>query len=159
MNLQQLNQSGQHVWVFVLTAVLALVLTFTLWIIIVLYRDYRQWCDQMQAPPEEEWVKREKRYSFVIRIAILSLTVKIGYGRWLWVSGAWIRILTNERIKPALSLKALNQFSTREDLLDNELLDVFDKQTACDYVCQYIRQRQKRKYFDPRRHLDEDGQP
>lgn len=142
MNLQQINKSGQHVWTFVLTAVVALVLTSVVWITIGLYRDYRQWRDQMKAPPEIEWVKRERQYSFVIRTAVLSLLLKKGYRRWLWVSGAWIRILTNERIKLRVQAK------TSKDPWVNKYLAKFRDQTACDYVCQHIRGEYTSGYFE-----------
>ena len=160
-NLQQLNESGQHVWVFVVTAVLALFLTSAVWIAIVLCRDYRQWREQLQAPSREEWVKRERQYSFVIRTAILLLIVKKGYRRWLWVSGAWIRILTNERINLGVQAKTHKSLKTHKSSWEKECLLYFQDQTACDYVCQYIHQKLDRRLFcfDPGHYLDDEERP
>ena len=153
MNLQQLNESGQNVWVFVITAVLALLLTSAVWMAIVIYREYRQWRDQMKASPEDDWAKRGRQYSFVIRAAILSLILKEGYIRWLWISGAWIRILTNERIKSDRADKLKAQLRTGDDIIKNEARLNFRDQTACDYVCQHIRRKTREHYFsiDPYR--------
>ena len=54
MNLQQLNQSGQNVWSFVVTALVSLLVTAFAWLCLELYNiivDYRR--------------KRKERFSFV----------------------------------------------------------------------------------------------
>ena len=153
MNIQQLNGSGQHIWVFAVTAVLALLLTSAVWMAIVLYRDYCQWHKQMKAPKEVELVKRGRKYNFVIRTAILSLILQKGYKRWLWKSGAWIRILTNERIKLRVQAK------TSKSPFVNQYLAEFRDQAACDYVCEYIRGENPRFFFDPNYFYDGEKQP
>lgn len=105
MNLQQLNDNGLDIWVFITTAIIALMLTMAVWTCISQASDYKLWRKQMRDGEMRvggsndyiPWPKRGKAYSVVIRTAILIMLLWEGHGRWVCITGAWLRILTNER--------------------------------------------------------------
>ena len=150
MNIQQLNGSGQHIWIFVLTALLALLLTYLVWLGIGLYKEYVQWRKQLGTHASPEIAKRGRKYNFVIRTAILIVLLWKGHGRWVWVTGAWIRILTNERIKahhppPKADSHEFPYWRHMARL---------DEWTACDYVSYYNPLVSANDYyFNPRNYL------
>ena len=132
MNIQQLNQSGQQIRVFLITALVALLLTFFIWLCIPHITGTVQWREQLQVCCEKDqsWPKRGKNYHFIVRVAILYMLLRRGYGRWTWISGAWIRILTNERAGVYHDFE-LDDFRPVKELCE-------EGTSACDYVCNYI---------------------
>lgn len=48
MNLQQLNQSGQNVWVFVLTAIVSVLITGFIWFCLELFNSVVKFRDQVK---------------------------------------------------------------------------------------------------------------
>lgn len=131
MNIQQLNQSGQHIRVFVLTALIALLLTFFVWFGMAQLTAYVQWRDQYNAYDRyDSWPKRGKNYHFIIRVVILYMLLRRGHFSWTWISGAWIRILTNERA---------GFFSDFANSTSERVQEFCYRGTACDYVCSNIK--------------------
>ena len=142
MNIQQLNQNGQHIRVFVITACIALLLTFFVWFCIAQITAYAQWREQYKAFDESKpWPKKGKNYHLLVRVCILYMLLRGGCGRWAWITGAWIRILTNERAGVHRDFKNLDQEPV-EEFCDEET-------TACDYVCSYVHGRFVREWFNP----------
>ena len=113
MNIQQLNGSGQKLWVFFVTAVLALLVTGGSWIFfnrVAPHKDkavawYKERVADKRAHDESQ---EAQRYGLLIRMAMLVWLVRNGYASWMWKSGAWMAITTNSK---AL---ARGHFLTRE---------------------------------------------
>ena len=108
MNLQQLNDSGQHLWVFLTTAISSMVLTGTVWLIIVQVNSAKEWirtCEMEQvnydlydpSPPD---------YSIGARLLMLCLLCYRGHTAWLVGSNAYLRILTNSPAEPSVQRSA-----------------------------------------------------
>ena len=144
MNIQQLNQSGQRLSIFVLTALVAVLLTYIVWLCTNQYIGYIQWRKQIGSCLEQgsAWPARGRDYSLGVRVVILLFLLWRGHGWWAWVSKAWIRVLTNERFH-----------TEKPDKVDNRKPFVRDyyQETACDYVCNNIRaQDASFNFFNPR---------
>lgn len=92
MNIHQLNQSGQNIWVFVVTAMATLALTGAAWFCIELANSYRAWEQEKSFN-----YKSVPNHSITSRIALVLLLVKQGRTLWLRRSGAWLCILSNEK--------------------------------------------------------------
>ena len=149
MNLQQLNNNGKQFWIFLITAVVALFLTFFTWLLVEHFEKLVCWRKQIGAVANnnDPWPQRGKEYNILIRLNILILLFQIGHHRWAWHSGAWLRILTNDRAGfrhiPTIEDKAE---SANGDFM-KEYLTLFNSLTACDYCCEHIRYGQSTKAF------------
>ena len=141
MNLQQLNDNGKQFWVFLITAVLALFLTFFVWLLVEHFQRLVYWRKQIAAVANTDnpWPRRGRDYSLLIRLNILIWLLQLGYHRWAWHSGAWLRILTNERAGfrhiPTIEGKA----ETADDNFMKMYITEFNALSACDYFCEHIR--------------------
>ena len=93
MNIEQLNGNGQHVWVFVLTAVVALTITGGSWYVIEQMNSYRKW----QRRSTEQQYDGDTQFSLVVRFAMIALLLSKGHTRWMFQSGAWWRLITDHR--------------------------------------------------------------
>lgn len=126
MNIQQLNNNGQPIWVFAVTAIIAFLLTFSVWLSVTQTLHYLTWHQQMNECTKmgTPWPERGKHYRFVVRVAILIMLLFKGNGRWAYITRAWIRILTNERVGAG-----------RKCELKFDREDKFNNKTACDYIC------------------------
>ncbi|KAL8919488.1 MAG: hypothetical protein Q9208_006773 [Pyrenodesmia sp. 3 TL-2023] len=98
MNLQQLNGSGQTVTDFVVTALLALIITGGTWYVAEVVNVYRTWYRKRR----EDGRLRMKdqpfplpRYSLAERIFMITWLLRDHRGRWMWRSGAFSKILFN----------------------------------------------------------------
>lgn len=100
MNIQQLNQNGQNLWVFFTTAVVALALTGGSWLCSKSTYEAVAWYKEMavatEANDEEE---RKREYGLLLRMAMLIWLVRNGYKTWMWRSGAWIAILLDSKVQ------------------------------------------------------------
>ena len=94
MNIRQLNQNGQNIWVFFTTAVVALLVTGGSWRCSDSIAKARAWYNT-RVPPDRK-VKPE--YGFILRITLLVWLIRNGHGRWMWQSGAWLAILVNSKV-------------------------------------------------------------
>ena len=144
MNLQQLNNSGKHIWVFLITAIVALFLTFFIWMLVEHFEKLVCWRKQISAiaSNNEPWPQRGKDYSLLIRLNILILLLQMGFHRWAWHSGAWLRILTNDRtgFRPTHTIEGKAGPVNGDSM--NLYITTFNTLTACDYFCEHIRYAQ-----------------
>ena len=131
MNIQQLNNNGQNIWVFVVTASVALLLTYLVWLCTEQFVDFTQWRKQMdvRSRTQSPWAIRGRDYNLLIRLAVLAKLLVEGHGRWLWVTGAWIRILENERFMDRPKKIRGRNYPHIEKYYDLRI---------CDYVCECI---------------------
>ena len=87
MNIQQLNNSGQSIQAFLVTAVIILLLTGGLWL-----------CGE-QVNRYHEWVPGETRiYTIVERVRLLVWLYCHRYWAWVRKTKAWWYILANSNI-------------------------------------------------------------
>lgn len=94
MNLQQLNGSGQSVRKFVLTALIALIVTGSTWYIAELVNSFRNWQRKRNRTEDKELAPK---YSVAERVAMIVWLVREGHRTWMTDTGAWSRILCNSR--------------------------------------------------------------
>lgn len=87
MNLQELNHSGQPVWVFVVTTATIFVAAILLWGISYLWA---QFADAPRVPPS-----RYEEKPWRTRISILLWLVSHSYCIWAIRSGIWFSLLTD----------------------------------------------------------------
>ena len=121
MNLQQLNQSGQNLWVFIVTGVIALLVTGVSWLCVEVITSYKG------LPEKGSTDDSRRNESFTFRVALLVWLVKNGHTAWMWHSGAWLCILSNEK---------LGKFSAMARQGSNGEILIIDarREKACDYV-------------------------
>ena len=119
MNIEQLNGSGQHISVFITTAVVTLAVTGGSWFAIEQRNKYRKW---RRRSPDATY-SGKTQFALVVRLAMLAYLVSNGHLRWMLRSGVWWRILINHR----------SRISTRRGSREyrNEEL------TAGEYVSKY----------------------
>ena len=121
MNIQQLNGSGQQVWVFVTTAVAALLITGGSWLCSSLANHtamvwYKERAAGKKALNEE---RKSREYGLLLRIAMLLWLARNGHTLWMWKSGAWAAILTNNDVTKTRSATFIAKYQPM---------------SACDYV-------------------------
>ena len=93
MNLEQLNGNGQHVWVFIFTAAVALAITGGSWFVIEQINSYRKW----QRRSTEEQYDGNSHFTLVVRLAMIALLLSKGHTLWMLKSGAWWRVIVDHR--------------------------------------------------------------
>lgn len=98
MNIQQLNQNGQNIWVFLITAVVALLVTGSSWFLSnAVYRTI-SWYKKLAARSVESEVKGPNReYDFPHRVAMLIWLARRGETAWMLKTGAGLAILINSK--------------------------------------------------------------
>ena len=119
MNIQQLNQSGQNLWVFIVTGVIALLITAVSWFSVEVITSYKGW------PREGSTDNSRRNESLAFRLALLVWLVKNGHTTWMWLSGAWLCILSNGKLGKFSTLGAGYKMDITED-------------DACNYVYESI---------------------
>ena len=137
MNIQQLNRNGQPVWVFILTTVLAVFLTFFVWFLVEQRVGYVRWRRHMitNATCNDSWFEKTIDYNLVTRVAILILLLRKGYYRWAWYSRTWLRILRNDAIGTWLYDQDTSRFLQSRHI------------STCDFVCMNISHGHRFKSF------------
>ena len=90
MNIEQLNGSGQHFWVFVITAVVTLALTGGSWWTIEQINSYGKWRKRRF---EYEYDGKTS-FTLAVRLALIAELASITQAYW-FKSGAWWRVLVN----------------------------------------------------------------
>ena len=118
MNIEQLNGNGQQVWVFILTAVVALTITGGTWFVIEQINSYRKW----QRRSTEEQYDGNTHFSLAARLAMIVLLLSKGHTGWMFGSGAWWRVIIDHR----------SRYIAEYDHRNGSL-------TAGEYVSRYIR--------------------
>ena len=87
MNLSELNGSGKNIWVFLITAVVALLTTGVLWFVLEEVNNYLRWRKGVHNVKE--------LFALGQRIGMLVWLQQHGHTGWMWESGAWWRLLIN----------------------------------------------------------------
>lgn len=127
MNIQQLNGSGQAVWVFVVTAITALLITAGIWYLSEAANTYRHWHRKCA---ELDTTRISHRYGATIgikqpnfdmaeRVAMIVWLQRKGYLSWMRDTGAGWKILLNssEPMMVALKRGGYNQKTSAGDLV------------------------------------------
>ena len=98
MNVQQLNQNGQNIWVFFVTALIALLVTGGSWVLSNAVYKAVSWYKNLSARSAAYDGKDAKQeYDFTHRVAMLVWLVRNGQTAWMWTTGAWLAILINSK--------------------------------------------------------------
>ena len=100
MNIQQLNGSGQKIWVFFTTAVAALLITGGSWLCsnrLATHRAMMWYKERAAAKKREHEELKGEEYGLLLRIAMLIWLVRNGHASWMWKTGAWSAILTDNK--------------------------------------------------------------
>ncbi|KAL8841910.1 MAG: hypothetical protein Q9170_000690 [Blastenia crenularia] len=104
MNLQQLNNSGQTLWKFVITAIVAMLVTAGTWYVFEAANTYRIWLRECSEKKEESDRTRKSHkgptnpsFKVAERVAMIVwlLRHEDGYGSCVRDTGAWWKILVN----------------------------------------------------------------
>ena len=98
MNIEQLNGSGQQIWVFFTTAVAALLITGGSWLCsngLATHKAMLWYKERAAAKKALNEESKSREYGLLLRIAMLVWLVRNGHMLWMWQSGAWAAILTN----------------------------------------------------------------
>ena len=127
MNIQQLNQSGQNIWVFIVTGVLALLITGMSWFCVEVITSYKGW------PREGSTDDSHRDRGLVFRLALLVWLVKNGHTTWMWLSGAWLCILSNDKLG---KFSYLGPRGIKNGITEN----------VCDYVYDSISGKLKERF-------------
>ena len=92
MNIEQLNGNGQHLWVFITTAVVTLAVTGGSWWAIEQINSYRRWRRRRY----EDQYDGNTSFTVAVRLALIA---ELMFTRptkcWTFKSGAWWRIMVN----------------------------------------------------------------
>ena len=99
MNVQQLNGSGQQIWVFFMISVAALLITGGLWRLVT--HKAVLWYKERPAfkPALDEKECKSQEYGLLLRVAMLVWLDRNGLTSWMSKSGAGAAILTNSNVK------------------------------------------------------------
>ena len=98
MNIQQLNGSGQQIWIFFTTAVAALIITGGSWLFssrLATHKAILWYKERAAAKKVLDEDRKSQEYGLLLRIAMLVWLVRNRHTLWMWRSGAWAAILTN----------------------------------------------------------------
>ena len=100
MNIQQLNKSGQNIWVFIATTIVALLVTGSSWLCSKPNYNAVAWYKKrLVAKIAKSDGEREKQeFALPIRIAMLVWLMRNGHKAWMWKSGASIAILIDSKV-------------------------------------------------------------
>ena len=128
MNIQQLNNSGQSIQTFFVTAVVILLLTGGTWLCIEEINEYRSW-SQKNGPRalRSKGLLARPTYNIAMRARMLVWLICNGYWTWAWKTKAWRYILANSR-------------PTHESAFDpvDSLRNSSKPLSAGDYVSKYM---------------------
>lgn len=134
MNIQELNQNGQQFWVFMTTAVTVLIITTGSWFFLEQVNNYKTWTRGiLDGEPKR---RSGAKYTLAARVAMLVWLVLNGHKSWMQTSGAWWRILVNDRT-------SVQRFFPGNMTVSRSTMGM----TAGDYVTEFI--AAERPGFDP----------
>lgn len=97
MNLQQLNNNGRPLYVFFITAILALVSTGIVWFCIDQYNGFMNW----KTDERQYGVKTCTKFNLTSRLAMLGWLVRHRHVSWMRQSGVWPLILKGSVREPS----------------------------------------------------------
>lgn len=96
MNIQQLNESGKSLRVFLLTAIVTLAATGSSWLLIELLNGYQNWQrERTKLSPNIT----TSSYSMGERVAMVVWLFRHHHTSWMREVGAWWRIIINDRTR------------------------------------------------------------
>lgn len=127
MNIQQLNKSGQNLWVFFVTAVVALLVTGGSWLWSKSIYKAMLWYKQQPASNSTNKRIVRQEYGLLLRMAMLVWLVRNGHKAWMWKSGAWLAILIGSKVPGKGECHGAGQ-------------------AACDYVSKYSQRSESVRY-------------
>lgn len=127
MNLQELNQNGQQLWVFMTTAVTVLIITTGSWFFLEQVNNYKIWRRGAREKPSRH--RRGTKWALAKRVAMLVWLLENGHRSWMQTSGAWWRILVNDET-------AVSDWSTLSSYSPDGHTEV-SRMTAGDYVTKF----------------------
>lgn len=132
MNIQQLNQSGQDVWVFIKTLAVELSVTGFAWFCVAQLAGYVYWRGQRKdAFPINEAETRRTRNGYNLTTRIMLLVELLRRGRYHRLRGTnvWLGILLNDRFYT---------YYRKEFAESGELVREFRALSTCEYVLKYL---------------------
>ena len=150
MNLQQLNNQGQQIRVFVITTIVALLLTILIWFSVELRQTdlHMRWLrlkhtnnhhhhHQASSTPKNN----TKIPGLMTRISLLKFLCRRHAG-WMWATNAWLCILTNDRWGRIY-------FDDRDIYIGTPEVRDFNQMTVCEYVTLHA-DKTHCSWYDPR---------
>ena len=133
MNIQQLNDSGQSLKTFLVTAVVILLLTGGLWLCIAEVNGYLSW-SQRPRRMALEWSLPRPAYNIAVRVRLLIWLYRHGHWTWARTTKAWWYILVNSRpVEHKTFRLGMSDLGFPED---RQLLD--RSMSASEYVSEYM---------------------
>ena len=94
MNIHRLNQSGQSVWVFLITALVAMLVTASAWYSTEQVNSYRKW-HEMSIKNGEGPTPEQASLSLMMKMNMLIWLSLSSHKYWMIRKGVWWRLLTN----------------------------------------------------------------
>ena len=98
MNIQELNGNGRNIWIFILTALIALLITGGFWFLIEVVNALPVW--RQERSSSTKIPGSGPSFSIGFRVIMIVWLVWTRHVRWLWTSGALYCILTNDLYGP-----------------------------------------------------------
>lgn len=107
MNIQQLNESGKSLWVFLVTAFVTLAVTGCLWLLVELLNGYQNW---QRGRPELSQNTTTSSYNLGERVAMVVWLLRHHHISWAREVGAWWRIMVNDRERyiPSVDMRLMS---------------------------------------------------
>ena len=137
MNIQQLNNSGQSIQTFLVTAVVILLLTGGSWLCMEEINQYRSW-SRRHRPRRFGESHPRSTYNIAMRIRMLVWLYYNGHWAWARETKAWWYIMANTRADP------YHGFGSRlHQVLPYEQKNL----SAGDYVSKYMYTRGPPGFF------------
>ena len=140
MNIQQLNRTGQDLWIFIVTGAVALLITGVSWFCVEVLTSYKSWAKIGSTD------NSRRNQALVFRLALLLWLVRNGYTTWMRRSGAWWCILSNDKFGH-FRARTWYYLDTNPFITD-KAMDPPEK--ACDYVYRSIQSGNHLQDFDLR---------
>lgn len=95
MNIQQLNDTGKPIRVFIITAVVAVAITGAVWWIIEDVKNFQLLRDELTEGRTSHPRRNNPRHSLAVRIYMFGYIVRLGGLKWMWYTGIGWRLLSN----------------------------------------------------------------
>ena len=131
MNLSELNGSGKELWVFLTTAMLALLFTGASWFLVEEINNYLRWQRRNRGA--------RMKTTIGARISMLAWLCSHGHKTWMWKSGAWWRILVKStsrltKINGAIGPSVCEYVSRYSDPFNSQRFTAFDPDDVYEWI-------------------------
>lgn len=97
INLQQLNQSGQQLWGFIVTMLIAMLVTAGIWYCIDEVNGIRRWKGEVPKKKEKRFLGPGKEYRTGARLTMLYHLWRRGHFFRMFHANVWLRVLVSNR--------------------------------------------------------------